>query len=89
MGKVYVLLKILPKEVDVDLDEMIKDISKALPKEVTIGSTAKEPIAFGLNALKMAIVMPEDFLDETTTTEKSIEELPSVSQVEVEYVTRV
>ncbi|RLE52015.1 MAG: elongation factor 1-beta [Candidatus Methanomethylicota archaeon] len=89
MGKVLVIVKVYPKEADVNLEEMAKEIAAALPEGVRIAQTAEEPIAFGLKALKMAIVMPEQSEGGTTIIEEAISSVPSVSQVDVEYVTRM
>jgi len=89
LGKVYVLLKIYPTDVNVNFDRMIREISNSLPEDVRIVSTAEEPIAFGLKALKMAIIMPEHVEGGTSKIEEAVSKVAEVSQVEVEYVTRM
>ncbi|MCS7364416.1 MAG: elongation factor 1-beta [archaeon GB-1867-035] len=89
MGKVFVIVKVYPKEADTDLKEIENEIAKALPEGMKIVQTAKEPIAFGLSALKMGIIMPEQTEGGTTILEEAIMSVPLVSQVEVEYVTRM
>lgn len=89
MGKVYVLLKVYPSSVDVDLDSLANEIKNSLPHGITFGSYSKEPVAFGLYVLKIAVVMPEDTQGGTTILEDAISKISSVSQVEVEYVSRI
>ncbi|MEM2136443.1 MAG: elongation factor 1-beta [Candidatus Methanomethylicia archaeon] len=89
MGKVYVLVKVYPSSIDTNLDELVEDIKKVLPKDIIVGSYVKEPIAFGLYALKIAMIMPENMEGGTTIIEENVEKLPTVNQVEVEYVTRI
>ena len=89
MGKVFIIVKVYPKEADTDLKEIEKAIAKALPEGIRIVQSAKEPIAFGLSALKLGIIMPEQTEGGTTKLEEAIANLPLVSQVQVEYVTRM
>ncbi|MCX8169320.1 MAG: elongation factor 1-beta [Candidatus Methanomethylicia archaeon] len=89
MGKVYVLIKVYPSSIDVDLDFLANEIKKNLPTGIVFGSYIKEPIAFGLCILKIAIIMPEDITGGTSIIEDTISGIPYVSHVEVEYVSRI
>lgn len=89
MGKVFVIVKVYPKEADTNLKELKEAIGKALPEGMKIVQTAEEPIAFGLSALKLGIIMPEQTEGGTTKLEEAIEKLPLVSQVQVEYISRM
>ncbi len=89
MGKVLVIVRVYPKEANVNLNMLTQMIEKTLPKNVKIARTSEEPIAFGLKLLKMALIMPEETEGGTTIVEEAIMSVPLVSQVEVEYVTRM
>ncbi len=89
MGEVLAIFKIYPKDINIDLNKIIDELKKALPENIKIARTEEEPIAFGLKVLKVAMIMPEDLEGGTSTIEDTILKLPQVSQVEVEYVTRV
>jgi len=89
LGKVYVLLKVYPSSIDVNLDQLVAEIKEVLPIGVVLGSYVKEPIAFGINVLKIALVMPEETQGGTSSIEDAISKIPNVSQVEVEYVSRI
>jgi len=89
LGKVYVLLKVYPSSVDVDLDRLVTEIKNVLPSNVIMGSYIKEPVAFGIYVLKVALIMPEDIQGGTSIIEDAISMIPDVSQIEVEYVSRI
>ena len=83
MGEVIVTFRVMPEGVDVNLDELEKEIKeKVVPQKIE-----RLPIAFGLTALKVVKLVPEESgkLEEVENTLKS---LPGVSGVEVLEVTR-
>lgn len=86
MGSVLVILKVLPDGVESDVD----DISKKL-ESLGVGrfnSIEKEPIAFGLVALKPSYVV-EDEGGITEVLEEKITEIDGVKAAEVVEVTLV
>ncbi len=89
MAKVLVLLKVLPEDINIDLEELRERIAKALPEGYEIKGHDIEPIAFGLKALRLYIFMPEQTEGGTETLEKTVESVEGVSQVEVEAVHRI
>ncbi|OYT40328.1 MAG: elongation factor 1-beta [Desulfurococcales archaeon ex4484_58] len=89
MAKVLVIVKIMPTDIDVDLEELKDRISKALPEEYEVKNYEIEPIAFGLKALRLYIYMPEEVEGGTEPLEKAIAGVEGVSQVEVETVHRL
>ncbi|RLE90553.1 MAG: elongation factor 1-beta [Thermoprotei archaeon] len=88
-SEVAVVIKVLPDEPGVDLDKIAEDIKKALPPEYKLMRYEKEPIAFGLEALKLLIFMPEDFEGGTSQLENIIKKVNRVSEVEILMVTRM
>ena len=90
MADVVISYKILPKEVDVDFDELLRQIGQNLPKKVEVFTDYQtEPIAFGLNAMIVHIKMPEDETGILDEMEQRIENLPSVSRIQTLMVRRV
>ena len=80
--------KILPSESTVDLEVLKEKIKKQLADIASIQRFAEEPIAFGLSALKVNMVLPErdGILDET---EKRITDIEEVGQIHTLGVTRL
>ncbi|MDI9620117.1 MAG: elongation factor 1-beta [Candidatus Nezhaarchaeota archaeon] len=92
MAKVAAFLRVLPVDVDVDVEglkEKIKESLTALGKEFNIHSYKVEPIAFGLKALKLTVVMPEETEGGTYIVEEAVKRVEGVGEVEVEFVTRL
>ncbi len=89
MAKVVVSLKILPDDIETSLDELEKRIKEKLPKDYEILKSAKEPIAFGLYALRLYISIPEKTEGGTSKLEEIISSVDGVSQVEVLMVSRM
>jgi len=75
MGMVALELKIMPESTEVDLEKIKDEISK----KIKIQDSKIEPIAFGLKALKILVVVPDK---ETGDIEGKIKEIKGVSEVE-------
>jgi len=88
MGKIVIAFKILPSESTVDLELLKEKIRKQLVDVASIQQFAEEPIAFGLCALKVNMVLPEKegILDET---EKLITDIEEVGQIQTLGMTRL
>ena len=88
MGKIVIAYKILPSESTVDLEVLKEKIKKQLSDIAAIQRFAEEPIAFGLSALKVNMILPEKdgILEET---EKRITNLEEVGQIQTLGVTRL
>lgn len=89
MGKLVVLIKVFPKGIDVDLDKLAESIRKKLPSHYEVKRYEKIPIAFGLSALVLSITMPENIRGGTEDLENIIKNVEGVSEVNVEYVSRI
>lgn len=89
MAKLLVVLKILPTDIDIKLDELYEKIKKNLPEIYEVKGFDLIPIAFGLTALRLYVFMPENVEGGTEPLENAILSVDGVSQVEVEIVHRV
>ena len=88
MGKVLTIIKILPETIEVDLKQLLEDIKDKLPENAEFKDSKEEPIAFGLKALKIAVVVP-DAEGGTDILEEIIKSVKGVGQVEIEHATRI
>jgi elongation factor 1-beta len=83
VGEVMVTFKLMPVGVDVDMDRMEDQIKEAIKAD----RTTREPIAFGLVALKVIKIIPEqDGL--MSELENKLKAIDGVSGVEVVEVTK-
>ncbi len=84
-----VSIKILPADLEVDLVKLKDDIQSALPEEVKVAGSKVEPIAFGLNALILQVILPEDRGGDLERLEEAIRETNGVGETETLMVSRV
>ena len=89
MAKLAVIVKVLPEDVNVNLDELVSKIKKKLSEKYELKDYRKEPIAFGLQALLISVIMPENVEGGTEELEKIIAGVSGVGEVSVEYVSRI
>ena len=84
MSKVLVTLKVMPKDADSDINEMEKEIKSSISPDKIV----REPIAFGLVALKVSIFV-EDSEGQVDSLEGKLRAIDSVGEVEVVEVSRL
>ena len=89
MANAIVTIKIMPESPDVDLEALSTKTKEKIADFAGEGDTKQEiePVAFGLNALKIIFVMDEA-KGSPEPLEKEIEKLEGVNSVEVIDVRR-
>ncbi|RUM33101.1 MAG: elongation factor 1-beta [Archaeoglobus sp.] len=78
MANVVMKVKVMPTGVDVDLDRIGEEVKKLASDKVEIRDVGVQPIAFGLKALIVAAVVP----DEGTVGDEFVEEIRKIDGVE-------
>jgi len=81
MGKVALTVRIMPDEAGIDMDELKERILGVLPDYVQLVKAETRPIAFGLAALVVQLIMPDQSPDELLEKMGTVER---VENVEVE-----
>lgn len=84
MGEVAVTVRLMPENTEVDLSKL----EAAVKGRLKVYSVSKEPIAFGLEALKIIVVI-EDAAGGTEPLENELASLPGVGNVQVVGLTRL
>ena len=84
MAEVAVTLRLMPESIEVDL----KKLETKLRERVKVHSVSREPIAFGLEALKIIAVI-KDAEGGTDPLESELSSIPGVGNVQVTGVTRL
>ncbi|MFW9767982.1 MAG: elongation factor 1-beta [Candidatus Thorarchaeota archaeon] len=88
MARVVMTLRVMPEDVDINLDDLLERIKTAIPEGTDLGATETQPVAFGLKALRMNLSRDES-MGGTDDIEAAISAIEGVSQVEVERVSRM
>jgi elongation factor 1-beta len=88
MGSYVIRLKVLPENTTTDHQKIIESVAKVLPAGAEIRGQRIEPIAFGLSAIILDIVTPEEdgVVDKV---ELSISNAPFVGQYELIGVSKM
>ncbi len=82
MGEVGLQYRILPEGLEVDLDKLLEDVKKALPEGAKVKASEQKPVAFGLKALHVLIVM-DDKKGGSDVVEEALSKVPGVQGVEM------
>jgi translation elongation factor aEF-1 beta len=88
MGSVIIAYKIFPADINVNFENLKKEIEKALPEFASVYGYGEEPIAFGLNVLLVQIKFPEEKTGVLEEFEKKMEGISDISQVQTINVRR-
>ncbi|MGQ9514024.1 MAG: elongation factor 1-beta [Thermoproteota archaeon] len=85
MGEVIISFKIYPKGVETNLENLENKIERSLPSQARLSKSRIEPIAFGLNALILDIVVPEkegmvDSIEDIIKSNEDVENFEVISQ---------
>jgi len=84
MGEVAVTVRLMPESADVDLERLEAEVRA----KVKVHSVGREPIAFGLEALRIVAVVP-DAAGGTDPLEEALSSIPGVGNVQVVDVRRL
>ncbi len=87
MGEVAATIKIMPVGVETDLDELKEKLVAVLPEGAEYGTHKIEPIAFGLKAIIM-VVLVGDIEGGTESVEQAFAEVEGVESITVTEVGR-
>ncbi|MDG7010534.1 MAG: elongation factor 1-beta [Nitrososphaerota archaeon] len=88
MGSYVVRVKLLPQDTTTEHQKIVDSVVPLLPETARLRAQKIEPIAFGLSAVIVDIVAPEEegMVDKI---EEAISKSPLVSQYEVTGVSRM
>jgi len=82
VGEVGLQYRVLPEGVEVDLEDLKKRIQGALPAGAALRASETKPLAFGLQALHVLVVL-DDKKGGAEQVEAAIGAVPGVQSVEI------
>ncbi len=82
VGEVGLQYWVLPEGVEVDLEDLKKKIQGALPAGAALRASETKPLAFGLQALHVLVVL-DDKKGGAEQVEAAIGAVPGVQSVEI------
>jgi elongation factor 1-beta len=83
MGDVAAKIKIMPESIDTDLVELKEKLKGSIPEGAVLhGDIVEEPIAFGLKALIVTLIV-NDREGGTEAVEEAFAKIPGVENVQV------
>lgn len=88
MADVVVTLKILPDSPERNMDEIGTKVEEAVKKFGRLYKKTVQPIAFGISALVVSVVMPEK-AGGTDPVEEEVKKIEGLGDVQVTDVTRI
>ncbi len=88
MGSYVIRLKLLPQDTTTDHQKIVDSVAGVLPAQAKIKGQKIEPIAFGLSAIIIDVVVPEEegVIDKI---ESAVSTAPLVGQSELMGVSRM
>jgi elongation factor 1-beta len=87
MSRLVARIKILPADLDVNLDSLLTKVKSDIPNGMSLKSHVTEPIAFGLNSVVADFTL-NDSEGQMDLLEESIKKVEGVGQIEVINVSR-
>lgn len=88
MGDVAVLLKILPVDVELDIDSLKEKVVDGVKQMCEVNKVEIQEIGFGLKAIKLQVIVPDEE-GKIDKVEQAIAAIDGVGQVDTEEVTLV
>jgi len=59
MGNVGLIYKLMPEDIETDLEQIASTIRSSIPGHITVNKIDKKPVAFGLFSLELQVIMDD------------------------------
>jgi elongation factor 1-beta len=85
LGEVAIIFRVMPDGPEVDLENIKKNIADKIPKNAKLNKIEDKPVAFGLKALEVQIIL-DDRQGGTDEIEEILNNIEFVQSVETIHV---
>lgn len=89
MAEMLASIKVLPAEAGIDLDPIKDGIKNSLPKGAKLYKIVEEPIAFGLVAMIVHLILPEENPKIMEDLERALKLVKGVGEIQVIRMSRL
>jgi len=81
MGRVMMIIHVMPEGIEVNLDDVKREIYKKLEGKGDVKRADIKPFAFGLNMIELSVIV-DDAAGANETVEEVLKGIPGVQGVE-------
>ncbi len=86
MGEVLVVFKILPEDSDTSIEDLKNSVKSSLEGVCEINSLEETDIGYGLKAVRLSVLVPDEE-GKIGTVEEKLQSVSGVGQIDTEDVT--